>query len=812
MTHHRPHETDFSYPSHLVGLFCLTRSGELRPFSIGKRLTKVTGHAPVPAFGSSAPQYVAVHLPLASFGKSAPLAAMDAVETEADGSDPMELLHVKRQGQRESFTRYRLQETLMLMGCRPKDAVIVTKEVFAVFNKHLSRESNSSSGSLYSNNSDDEEDKEREEQKLPIPLPWHLLHQCIYSSLARLDYVKPHHLLDFEVAKEITQRNQSFAVLLGGTSGTGKSTLASLLAARLRLTTVLPTDSVRHVLRSFTSKEENPCAFVSTYQAGDALSPEMVAALQGDREDMSAARLHKKMVLKGYKMQSDLVLEKLDRVLTMFEKRKQSLVVEGVHLNTDDLLTLVKKHPTCVPFMIYISNENKHRERFAVRARHMTIDPQENKYIKHFDNIRIIQRHLCKHADRCLIPKIDNTNVDRSIATIQSTLVRVLRKLDRGEQLVDDKIGKFVMLSREHENSIKKAWSSKGVRKAMRPLIKQKVSKRLLLRRLLAEQTDTFGVPDPHQGEDSSSSEEEEDDDTGREADDERNVDEDDEDELTTIVGSLLSGTNTRDHSLTADHASPMIPQGQATPTRVAAQKRMFLDEIEEHSAGTSDNAKLMRSLSQAIRQAAVWRASQPLTNYTDWESHLPPPSPEVTFSDVVENIPGFAAAVEKGKRSSWTFEERRKSWMAGDQPADAPRSLASQMTSSRTPPPSASRQFKAFLESQRIEGEAQLQMQRTHQQLQQQQVLPVTHQLPPIGRRSKALARRVQSLPLEQLQDSSSSLDFDFDSVSMADANEDIDHVSQTSSPRDGCVSPLEHSYDDTDSHFEVSSQSSVE
>ncbi|KAG1710290.1 hypothetical protein DVH05_017294 [Phytophthora capsici] len=731
---------------------------------------------------------------------------MDAVETEADGSDPMELLHVNRQGQRERFTRYRLQETLMLMGCRPKDAVTVTREVFSVFNKHLSRESNGSNNSLYSNNSEGEEDKESEETKLPMALPWHMLHQCIYSSLARLDYVKPHHLLDFEVAKEITQRNQSFAVLLGGTSGTGKSTLASLLAARLRLTTVLPTDSVRHVLRSFTSKEENPCAFVSTYQAGDALSPEMVTAIQNGREDMSAARLHKKMVLKGYRMQSDLVLEKLDRVLTMFEERKQSLVVEGVHLNTDDLLTLVKKHPTCVPFVIYISNENKHRERFAVRARHMTIDPQENKYIKHFDNIRIIQRHLCKHGDRYLIPKIDNTNVDRSIATIQSTLVRVLRKLDRGEQLVDDKIGKFVMLSREHENSIKKAWSSKGVRKAMRPLIKQKVSKRLLLRRLLAEQTmDTFGVPD-HEGEDSSSSEDEDEEDTGREADEERN--DDDEDEQTTIVGSLLSGTNTRElSSLTSQ--TPMVPHGQATPTRAAAQKQLFLDEIEEHSAGTSDNAKLMRSLSQAIRQAAVWRASQPLTHFTDWESHGPPPSPEVTFSDVMENMPGFAAAVEKGKRSPWSFEERRKSWMAGDQPADAPKSLAAQMGTNRTPPPSASRQFKAFIESQRIEGEAQLQMQRTQQQLQQQQVLPVTHQLPPIGRRTKALARRVQSLPPEHLQDSSSSLDFDFDSVSMADANEDVDHVSQTSSPRDGCISPLE---DDTDSHFEVSSQSSAE
>ncbi|RLN96131.1 hypothetical protein BBJ28_00023078, partial [Nothophytophthora sp. Chile5] len=496
----------------------------------------VTGHATTPAACSSGP--------------------MDAVEAEADGNDPMELLHVKRHGERESFTRYRLQETLMLMGCRPKDAVVVTQEVFAVFHKHLAK--HGSSNSLLSNNSeedavDDERVKrEAEEEKLPVALPWHHLHQCIYSSLARLDYVKPHHLLDFQVAKEITQRNQSFAVLLGGTSGTGKSTLASLLAARLRLTTVLPTDSVRHVLRAFTSKEENPCAFVSTYQAGDALSPEAVAALQGEREEMSAHRLHKRTVLRGYKMQSDVVLEKLDRVLTMFEERHQSLVVEG--------------------------------------------------------------------------------------------------------------IGKMVMLSREHENSIKKAWSSKGVRKAMRPLIKQKVSKRLLLRRLLAEQTmATFGASDPHHGEDSSSSEEDEEEETAHEADDERNAEEDD-DEQTTVVGSLFSGTNARDHAATAGQASPSrVQQGPtqaSTPTRTSTQKRVFLDEIEEHAAGTSDNAKMMRSLSAAIRQAALWRASQPLTSYTDWETLVPPRSPEVTFSDVMEDIqatPGFAAAVAMGgKQATW--------------------------------------------------------------------------------------------------------------------------------------------------------------
>lgn len=721
---------------------------------------------------------------------------MDAVEAEADGSDPMQLLIVNRHENREAFTRYRLQETLMLMGCRPKDAVAVTKEVFSVFDKYVATHASATvagtGGDLYPDISTTSEtpaalhssggnskaaegvsvageDPSVAEDPSSLALPWHYLHQCIYSSLARLDYTKPHHLLDFQVAKEITQRNQSFVVLLGGTSGTGKSTLASLLAARLRLTTVLPTDSVRHILRAFTSKDENPCAFVSTYQAGDALTEAEIEELSvATNGVMSTNRLHKRKVLRGYKLQSEVVLEKLDKVLTMFEKRKQSLVVEGVHLNTDQMMELVRRHPNCVPFMIYISNELKHRERFAVRARHMTVDPQENKYIKYFDNIRIIQRHLCKHADKYLIPKIDNTNVDRSIATIQSTLIRVLRKMDRGEKIFDEKINKMVLLSREHENSIKKAWSSKGVRKAMRPLIKQKVSKRLLLRRLLAEQsTGVFGAT--HHGEDSSSSDED-----ARHADDEHNGEEEDDEDEQTVVGSLFSGTTSRDHAATA---------GQVAG---ALQKQVFLDEIEEHAAGSSDNAKMMRSLSTAIRQAALWRASQPLSNYADWESFAPPRSPEVTFSDVIESIqaaPGFTEM-----RQKWKVEERRKSWMAGDSPSHhhhhhhhSNEELKSAVE--------AAMPFKSYSQG-RTTAEAIQQLQRYHQQepenkfaQSQQHLLPPA--APAVGRRSRTAVRRVQSLPPDALD--ISSVDFDLDSISIVDPNDD-DRVSLTSSQRDEC------------------------
>ncbi len=57
-------------------------------------------------------------------------------------------------------------------------------------------------------------------------------------------------------------------MLLAGTSGTGKSTLAGLLAARLGISTVLSTDSVRHMLRSFTPQNANPLLWASTYEVG----------------------------------------------------------------------------------------------------------------------------------------------------------------------------------------------------------------------------------------------------------------------------------------------------------------------------------------------------------------------------------------------------------------------------------------------------------------------------------------------------------------------------------------------------------------
>lgn len=171
------------------------------------------------------------------------------------------------------------------------------------------------------------------------------------------------------------------------------------------------------------SKEECPILFASTYETAAYVS-----------EDITS---EKKRTLLGYKDQCNRVLTELEKVIDEYQAKNQSLVVEGVHLTVRFMVNMMKKYPSCIPFVVCIQNEEKHKERFAVRTKHMTIDPRYNKYIKHVKNIRIIQKHLIKKAEAALIPRIDNSNVDKSIGLIHVTIVRCLRQITEGGSIFD---------------------------------------------------------------------------------------------------------------------------------------------------------------------------------------------------------------------------------------------------------------------------------------------------------------------------------------------------------------------------------------
>ncbi|KAK7261320.1 hypothetical protein RIF29_27629 [Crotalaria pallida] len=320
----------------------------------------------------------------------------------------------------------------------------------------------------------------------------------VCDALAEYKYLGPNQREDLVLACRLRERKESVTVLLCGTSGCGKSTLSALLGSRLGITTVVSTDSIRHMMRSFANEKENPLLWASTYHAGECLDPVAVANAKARKKAKKAAGVShslpkdevteghnsrksdirtsegssgttellnaKQMAVEGFKAQSEMVIDSLDRLITAWEERKESVVVEGVHLSLNFVMGLMKKHPSVIPFMIYITNEEKHTERFAVRAKYMTLDPAKNKYVKYIRNIRTIQDYLCKRADKHLVPKINNTNVDKSVAAIHATVFSCLRRRGAGEQLYDPIRNTVTVVDEEYRNQCAaNSLSSKGM-------------------------------------------------------------------------------------------------------------------------------------------------------------------------------------------------------------------------------------------------------------------------------------------------------------------------------------------------------------
>ena len=84
--------------------------------------------------------------------------------------------------------------------------------------------------------------------------------------------------------------------------------LLNFLCVRIGITTVLSTDHVRSLLRSFDPERQSKVLWASSYHAGENMPDNQVVA--------------------GYEAQSQLMLDTLDTMLKGFRDRKESLVIE----------------------------------------------------------------------------------------------------------------------------------------------------------------------------------------------------------------------------------------------------------------------------------------------------------------------------------------------------------------------------------------------------------------------------------------------------------------------------------------------------
>ncbi|TVU27683.1 hypothetical protein EJB05_19180 [Eragrostis curvula] len=301
---------------------------------------------------------------------------------DAPPTPPPKLLYiaVADGGGRRAFryTRSVLQSTLQLMGCKPRHAFKIdgqpfyqiSKRVFNVMRSEVLAASESDRVTKEENCSTlaadtDPETLDASDSSMPFELYKNQTSvvvsrekflSVVCDALSSYKYVGPNQKADFLLACRIKERKESVTILLCGTSGCGKSTLSSLLGSRLGITTVVSTDSIRHMMRGFADEKQNPLLYASTYHAGECLDPVAVAQAKAkskankltvskdapsDESHHGSSELpprteligNKQMAIEGYKAQSEMVIDSLDRLITSWEEQKESVIVEGVHLS-----------------------------------------------------------------------------------------------------------------------------------------------------------------------------------------------------------------------------------------------------------------------------------------------------------------------------------------------------------------------------------------------------------------------------------------------------------------------------------------------
>ena len=116
--------------------------------------------------------------------------------------------------------------------------------------------------------------------------------------------------------RELQELDLPIILLVGGATGTGKSTIATEVAYRLGISRVTSTDFVRQTMRAFFSREFMPSIHYSSFEAGRAVS-----GRPASRRDPAGFLEQTRNVLVGVQAAIDRVLEE-----------GWSMVLEGVHL------------------------------------------------------------------------------------------------------------------------------------------------------------------------------------------------------------------------------------------------------------------------------------------------------------------------------------------------------------------------------------------------------------------------------------------------------------------------------------------------
>jgi len=218
----------------------------------------------------------------------------------------------------------------------------------------------------------------------------------------------------YTVWRRAREDGRPLFVLLGGSTGVGKTSIAVEVARRLEIARVIGTDSIRQIMRLMFSPDLMPEIHCSTYDAHSVL-----------RSEGNALR---DPVIAGFLEQAAKISVGVQALLDRAVEENTHMLIEGVNLIPSMLdLDRYRGHAHVIYVLVASVDPDAYRGRFVSRAE-VARERTAERYLEHFEEIRAIQDYILAEAEHRGLPIIDNIHFDDAVLSVIRSVIATLSK------------------------------------------------------------------------------------------------------------------------------------------------------------------------------------------------------------------------------------------------------------------------------------------------------------------------------------------------------------------------------------------------
>lgn len=207
-------------------------------------------------------------------------------------------------------------------------------------------------------------------------------------------------------------------VLVGGTTGTGKSTVSSELAYRLSISRSQSTDMMREIIRAYLSPQVVPTLGYASFEAWRGLP----GSIEGQSLEIE------NLVITGFQSQFAAMKLALEATINRAIRERHHLILEGVHVVPTELnLDIRNQDAILVPMKLAVMKKSWLRKQLKRRDRENGGSPN-SRYLEKLDDIWELQSWLLSLADRAGIPIIQNWLIEDTVNEALEHVTKVIMK------------------------------------------------------------------------------------------------------------------------------------------------------------------------------------------------------------------------------------------------------------------------------------------------------------------------------------------------------------------------------------------------